>query len=92
MIGKGTFGSGTFIVEGHDFIAQRITFENSAVQVKSFFSVYFHITLVTHTYLFLNVNDSSFSHSKGSGQAVAIRVSADRCAFYKCRFLGWQVH
>ena len=28
---------------------------------------------------------------QGSGQAVAIRVTADRCAFYDCRFLGWQV-
>ncbi|KAJ4877827.1 Pectinesterase 31 [Raphanus sativus] len=58
VIGKGTFASGTVIVEGDDFIAENITFENSSPQ--------------------------------GSGQAVAVRVSADRCAFYNCRFLGWQ--
>ncbi|KAF3563150.1 hypothetical protein DY000_02011069, partial [Brassica cretica] len=59
VIGKGTFASGTVIVEGDDFIAENITFENSSPQ--------------------------------GSGQAVAVRVSADRCAFYNCRFLSWQV-
>ncbi|XWS44338.1 hypothetical protein CRYUN_Cryun15aG0036600 [Craigia yunnanensis] len=32
-----------------------------------------------------------FSFSQGSGQAVAIRVTVNRCAFYNCRFLGWQV-
>eukprot|EP00250_Pteridium_aquilinum_P014376 c21948_g1_i3 orf=107-1069(+) len=58
VIGTGTFGSGTVIVDGEDFIAQGITFENAAPQ--------------------------------GSGQAVAIRVSADRSAFYNCHFLGWQ--
>ncbi|XP_058736371.1 pectinesterase 31-like [Vicia villosa] len=58
LIGTGTFGCGTTIVEGEDFIAENITFENSSPQ--------------------------------GSGQAVAIRVTADRCAFYNCRFLGWQ--
>ncbi|WVZ06011.1 hypothetical protein V8G54_019357 [Vigna mungo] len=58
IIGTGTFGCGSTIVEGEDFIAENITFENSA--------------------------------PKGSGQAVAIRVTADRCAFYNCRFLGWQ--
>ncbi|KAL8471628.1 hypothetical protein ACS0TY_029036 [Phlomoides rotata] len=58
VIGTGTFGCGSVIVEGEDFIAENITFENSAPQ--------------------------------GSGQAVAIRVTADRCAFYNCRFLGWQ--
>eukprot|EP00250_Pteridium_aquilinum_P004231 c14457_g1_i1 orf=377-1345(-) len=58
VIGTGTFACGTVIVEGEDFIAQGITFENSS--------------------------------PKGSGQAVAIRVTTDRCAFYSCRFLGWQ--
>eukprot|EP00252_Welwitschia_mirabilis_P022489 TRINITY_DN609_c0_g1_i3.p1 TRINITY_DN609_c0_g1~~TRINITY_DN609_c0_g1_i3.p1 ORF type:complete len:321 (-),score=40.35 TRINITY_DN609_c0_g1_i3:249-1211(-) len=58
LIGTGTFGSGSVIVQGEDFIAENITFENSAPQ--------------------------------GSGQAVAIRVTADKCAFYGCRFLGWQ--
>jgi len=58
VIGTGTFGCGTVIVEGEDFIAEGITFENAA--------------------------------QEGSGQAVAIRVTADKCAFYSCRFLGWQ--
>lgn len=58
VVGTGTFACGTLIVEGEDFIAQGITFENSS--------------------------------PKGSGQAVALRVTADRCAFYNCRFLGWQ--
>ncbi|GLT56527.1 hypothetical protein SLA2020_295620 [Shorea laevis] len=58
LIGTGTFGCGTVIVEGEDFIAENVTFENSSPQ--------------------------------GSGQAVALRVTADRCAFYNCRFLGWQ--
>ncbi|PON37297.1 Pectinesterase, catalytic [Parasponia andersonii] len=59
VVGTGTFGCGSTIVEGEDFIAENITFENSSPE--------------------------------GSGQAVAIRVTADRCAFYNCRFLGWQV-
>ncbi|KAM7279654.1 hypothetical protein ACFE04_006788 [Oxalis oulophora] len=58
VIGTGTFGCASVIVEGEDFIADNITFENSA--------------------------------PKDSGQAVALRVTADRCAFYNCRFLGWQ--
>ncbi|CAK9139885.1 unnamed protein product [Ilex paraguariensis] len=58
VIGTGTLGCGSTIVEGEDFIAENITIENSA--------------------------------PKGSGQAMAIRVTADRSAFYNCRFLGWQ--
>ncbi|XP_058747390.1 pectinesterase 31-like [Vicia villosa] len=58
VIGNGTFGCGSTIVEGEDFIAENITFENSSPE--------------------------------GSGQAVAVRITADRCAFYDCRFLGWQ--
>lgn len=34
MIGVGTFGCGSVIVEGEDFIAENITFENSAPEVK----------------------------------------------------------
>ena len=34
VIGKGTFASGTVIVEGDDFIAENITFENSSPQVN----------------------------------------------------------
>ncbi|KAJ0018459.1 hypothetical protein Pint_10773 [Pistacia integerrima] len=59
LIGTGTFGCGSVIVEGEDFVAENITFENSSPE--------------------------------GSGQAVAIRVTADRCAFYNCRFFGWQI-
>lgn len=33
MIGTGTFGCGSTIVEGEDFIAENITFENSSPQV-----------------------------------------------------------
>lgn len=38
MIGTGTFGCGTTIVEGEDFIAENITFENSSPEVKLCFS------------------------------------------------------
>ncbi|CAH1454691.1 unnamed protein product [Lactuca virosa] len=58
LIGTGTFGCGSAIIEGDDFIAENVTFENNA--------------------------------REGSHQAVAVRVSADRCAFYNCRFLGFQ--
>src|SRR5688572_28663409 len=53
----GTSGSYSTLVEGDDFIAENITFENSAGEV---------------------------------GQAVALRTTGDRQAFYNCRMLGWQ--
>lgn len=37
LIGTGTFGCGSTIVEGEEFIAENITFENSAPQVIFFF-------------------------------------------------------
>lgn len=33
MIGTGTFGCGSVIVEGEDFIAENVTFENSSPEV-----------------------------------------------------------
>ncbi|PNX88975.1 pectinesterase 31-like protein [Trifolium pratense] len=36
VIGNGTFGCGSTIVEGEDFIAENITFENSSPQVLSY--------------------------------------------------------
>lgn len=33
LIGTGTFGCGSTIVEGEDFIAENITFENSSPEV-----------------------------------------------------------
>jgi len=53
----GTSGSAGFFVYGADFIAENITFENTAGPV---------------------------------GQAVAVRVTADRVQFRNCRFLGFQ--
>ncbi|CAK9171466.1 unnamed protein product [Ilex paraguariensis] len=60
VIGTGTLGCGSAIVEEEDFIAKNTTFENSTPE--------------------------------GSGQVVAITVTADRSTFYNCRFLGWQVY
>lgn len=34
VIGTGTFGCGSVIVEGEDFIAENVTFENSASEVN----------------------------------------------------------
>jgi pectinesterase len=53
----GTTGSASFYVFAEDFVAENITFENSAGPV---------------------------------GQAVAVRIDADRVMFNNCRFLGWQ--
>ncbi|MFQ6630557.1 hypothetical protein Gotur_009765 [Gossypium turneri] len=42
------------------------------------------------TVLTWNNTATKIQHHQGSGQAVAIRITADRCAFYNCKFLGWQ--
>ena len=39
MIGTGTFGCGSTIVEGEEFIAENITFENSAPEVMKLLSI-----------------------------------------------------
>jgi pectin methylesterase-like acyl-CoA thioesterase/lysophospholipase L1-like esterase len=53
----GTSNSYSTLVEADDFIAENLTFENSAGEV---------------------------------GQAVALRTTGERQAFYNCRMLGWQ--
>ena len=53
----GTSGTPSVSIEADDFVAQNITFENSAGD---------------------------------KGQAVALKVVGDRCAFGNCRLLGWQ--
>lgn len=53
----GTFRTPTVVVDGDNFVAENLTFENSAGAV---------------------------------GQALAMRVDADRVVFRNCRFLGWQ--
>ena len=55
--GVGTSGSYSTLIEGDDFVAENVTFENSAGEV---------------------------------GQAVALRTTGRRQAFYNCRMLGWQ--
>lgn len=55
--GVGTSGSYSTLIEGDDFTAENITFENSAGEV---------------------------------GQAVALRTTGQRQAFFNCRMLGWQ--
>ncbi|KAM1460816.1 hypothetical protein ACFXTO_046067 [Malus domestica] len=48
VIGTGTFGCGSAIVEGEDFIAENITFENSAPEV-SFVSVLGFVSLFSYS-------------------------------------------
>ena len=45
MIGTGTFGCGSTIVEGEDFIAENITFENSAPEVMELLSITIFVSL-----------------------------------------------
>ena len=42
MIGTGTFGCGSVIVEGEDFIAENITFENSSPEVPLVYYIIYH--------------------------------------------------
>ncbi|ONM36679.1 Pectinesterase 31 [Zea mays] len=37
-----------------------------------------------------NKTTTCIKHTQVSGQAATVRVTADRCAFYGCRFLDWQ--
>ncbi len=53
----GTFRTPTVVIDGDNFVAENITFENAAGPV---------------------------------GQALAVRVDADRVVFRNCRFIGWQ--
>ena len=55
--GVGTSGSYSTWVEANSFVAENLTFENTAGEV---------------------------------GQAVALRTTGDKQAFYNCRMLGWQ--
>ena len=53
MIGTGTFGCGSTIVEGEEFIAENITFENSAPQVIFNFLSMFSISKFSNLLAFL---------------------------------------
>lgn len=73
--------------EAHDFIAENITFENS-------YNIY-----VTEEEKTDMLPESTYSPEERAAdpsvkkyqtQAVAIRIDADRSAFYNCRFLGRQ--
>lgn len=73
--------------EAHDFIAENITFENS-------YNIY-----VTEEEKSDMLPECTYSPQERSAdpsikkyqtQAVAIRIDADRSAFYNCRFLGRQ--
>lgn len=53
LIGTGTFGCGSTIVEGEEFIAENITFENSAPQVIFNFLSMFSISKFSNLLAFL---------------------------------------
>ncbi|OAE35133.1 hypothetical protein AXG93_4461s1120 [Marchantia polymorpha subsp. ruderalis] len=93
VIGTGTFACGSVIVEGEDFIAENLAFENAAPQactVNDFRSRCQISPLSLFQPIVLCPRSEIYAAIDGSGQAVAIRVTADRCSFYSCRFLGWQ--
>ena len=71
IIGTGTFGCGSTIVEGEDFIAENITFENSAPQVMhclcckiSLFSRFFFVlrSPLSVVDMLIHVNGLSLSY------------------------------
>lgn len=51
LIGTGTFGCGSTIVEGEDFIAENITFENSAPQVMATLFLRHQLQIIIVTFL-----------------------------------------
>lgn len=65
MIGTGTFGCGSAIVEGEDFIAENITFENSSPEVKLFLQ--FLVSFDSRMHLLVAIHFSGVFQHMGFG-------------------------
>lgn len=65
MIGTGTFGCGSAIVEGEDFIAENITFENSSPEVKLF--LHFLVSFDSRMHLLIAIHFSGVFQHMGFG-------------------------